>query len=92
MMEAYGGSAFPIPEDESNPREEGMTLRDYFAAKAMQALLPLWYEDIKNDARENGDHFDGLNLAGNEGGTPYGIADDAYAMADAMLNVREQTK
>ena len=30
-----GGSAFPSPYDD----DEGMTLRDYFAAKAMQGLL-----------------------------------------------------
>ena len=33
-----GGSAFPRPGD-FNP-QMGMTLRDYFAAKAMQSLLP----------------------------------------------------
>ena len=32
-----GGSAFPRPGD-FNP-QQGMTLRDYFAAKAMQAIL-----------------------------------------------------
>ena len=30
-----GGPAFPSPYDD----DEGMTLRDYFAAKAMQGLL-----------------------------------------------------
>lgn len=36
-----GGSAFPFPSDCANgePGELGMTLRDYFAAKAMQALI-----------------------------------------------------
>jgi hypothetical protein len=32
-----GGPAFPSPYDD----DEGMTLRDYFAAKAMQSVLPL---------------------------------------------------
>ena len=31
-----GGSAFPLPDDWAG---YGMTLRDYFAAKAMQAFL-----------------------------------------------------
>jgi hypothetical protein len=38
-----GGPAFPTEaydlERQTMVREEGMTLRDYFAAKAMQALL-----------------------------------------------------
>ena len=37
-----GGSAFPVLHwinCESTGAEEGMTLRDYFAAKAMQGLL-----------------------------------------------------
>ena len=41
-MKDDGGPAFPtIPENYMgmDPPGEGMTLRDYFAAKAMQALL-----------------------------------------------------
>jgi hypothetical protein len=36
-----GGPAFPglHPSSECRYKEEGMTLRDYFAAKAMQGLL-----------------------------------------------------
>ena len=37
-----GGPAFPVLHwisGESTGAEEGMTLRDYFAAKAMQALV-----------------------------------------------------
>ena len=35
-----GGPAFPILQDGCQfPRAEGMTLRDYFAAKAMQAYF-----------------------------------------------------
>jgi hypothetical protein len=38
-----GGPAFPTEaydlERQTSVREEGMTLRDYFAAKAMQAIL-----------------------------------------------------
>ena len=39
-----GGPAFPRPASEAHQHgmhrpQEGMTLRDYFAAKAMQALL-----------------------------------------------------
>jgi hypothetical protein len=35
-----GGPAFPVTSDNyANPNSEGMTLRDYFAAKAMQAII-----------------------------------------------------
>lgn len=34
-----GGSAFPIGIDAFAEDKEGMTLRDYFAAKAMQGLM-----------------------------------------------------
>lgn len=36
-----GGPAFPTEyrEDSTQPCAEGMTLRDYFAAKAMQAVI-----------------------------------------------------
>ena len=33
-----GGTAFPVPNDANVNDQEGMTLRDYFAAKAMQAV------------------------------------------------------
>jgi len=43
MTEETGGPAFPCDltsyDDEVRIQYQGMTLRDYFAAKAMQALL-----------------------------------------------------
>lgn len=64
----------------------GMTLRDYFAAKAMQALI---------SAQRNEDHTlnmefrlsEGLSYSGATRGR---IAVSAYAMADAMLKEREK--
>ena len=53
---------------------QGMTLRDYFAAKAMQGLLASgWCADARELAPGHG-----------EGD----VAVDAYRMADAMLKVR----
>ena len=52
-----------------------MTLRDYFAAKAM----PWVYADYCESA----------NTIGFEKGWRDGVAIDAYAMADAMLKARE---
>jgi len=37
MSDKTGGPAFPTPAH--NLRNDGATLRDYFAAKAMQAIL-----------------------------------------------------
>lgn len=44
MSKNTGGPAFPVPEYECAPgitvgAQEGMSLRDYFAAKALQGLL-----------------------------------------------------
>ncbi len=63
-----------------SPIETGLTIRDYFAAKAMQTILENYdiassFEDSEvNDPR----------------GIPALIAMDAYAMADAMLKARKQ--
>ena len=40
-----GGPAFP---SDAPQNFEGMTLRDYFAAKAMQALITSRYTDYEN--------------------------------------------
>lgn len=34
-----GGTAFPVPDIDGSAVQEGMTLRDYFAAKAMQGCI-----------------------------------------------------
>jgi hypothetical protein len=57
---------------------QGMTLRDYFAAKAMQAILPT-YNNVFDD-----------DTGGDDDPTfPELLAKDAYIMADAMLKARE---
>ena len=64
-----GGPAFPLAEPGNCvSASEGMTLRDYFAAKAMQGFC----------AREVS-----IECSADD------IADDAYAMADAMLAARK---
>jgi hypothetical protein len=62
--------AFPSPYDDA----EGMTLRDYFAAKALAPIIADWYAfgDMPGDYC-NAD----------------AIAKVAYKMADAMLKARE---
>jgi len=39
MTTETGGPAFPCHPGIENPLYDGMTLRDYFAAKAMQGIL-----------------------------------------------------
>jgi hypothetical protein len=39
MTTNTGGPAFPCHPGIENPIYDGMTLRDYFASKAMQALI-----------------------------------------------------
>ena len=56
-----------------------MTLRDYFAAKAMQAILPQ-YENV----------FDDETASEGDPSFPELLATDAYVMADAMLKARGQ--
>jgi hypothetical protein len=78
MSDNTGGPAFPVPDGASDM--PGMTLRDYFAAKAMQAILrhydaaTSFEEDEVNDPE----------------GMPSLIAVDAYIMADFMLKAREK--
>lgn len=78
-----GGPAFPytwVRSDEPATPMQGMTLRDYFAAKAMQALLGS--QDMaantvraaKDNGREDTELF---------------MAEAAYEIADAMLKARE---
>lgn len=76
-----GGPAFPCETVGTDKHGEyrlpyqGMTLRDYFAAKA----LPACYADYCKHAEDQG-CVENWRM---------GVALDAYAMADAMLAARE---
>ncbi len=39
MSKDNGGPAFPVPATEYHGMDEGMTLRDYFAAKVINGIL-----------------------------------------------------
>ena len=58
----------------------GMTLRDYFAAKAMQSILR-GYDVVSSFEDEEVNDPEGM---------PKLIAKDAYIMADAMLKARKK--
>lgn len=79
MTDKTGGPAFPQGKGLGDAwiLNGGMTMRDYFAAKAMPAL----YRDFWDDFRS------GVNRCVPED-WKMGIAIDAYAMADAMLKAR----
>lgn len=71
-----GGPAFPTAADNGHlTNQDGMTLRDYFAAKAMPILLA--------------DYFESAGKTGFDEDWMMGVAVDSYAMADAMLKARE---
>mgnify|MGYP000229920692 CR=1 FL=1 len=89
-----GGPAFPVPlqgdgEWIGDPQTDGyfkpfgMTLRDYFAAKAMAALInePMWGEGSMPMVLS---FSKGIKASG-----PDRFAIVAYALADAMLRARE---
>lgn len=68
--------AFPIVLTLAHEVHYGLTIRDYFAAKAMQAML-----SFPGDERR-GNHYNN--------NTPEGVAEMAYNYADAMLAEREK--
>lgn len=73
-----GGSAFPSPAiDTYWTKSSGMTLRDYFAAAALQGLLstPLAVDGEQLDNRKS-NHL-------------RGISEVSYQLADAMLEARK---
>jgi hypothetical protein len=80
-----GGPAFPVPaelcQDLTVQEQRGMTLRDYFAAKAMQSVLA--------DAQIPGADADPLPP---EAAHWLGVvAKVSYRVADAMIQERSKT-
>ena len=77
-----GGPAFPNAAFGGTRNEQqGMTLRDYFAAKAMQGLMSgRWKSDMY------GQQFDAYRADASE------WAKSAYHFADAMLSARGTEK
>ena len=67
--------AFPAPAGVSHITEQGMTLRDYFAAKAMQVLMT--ETDGINDDNPGSPRWQSSE-----------VAELAYEQADAMLAAR----
>jgi len=72
-----GGAAFPLPKQVFGENihleyiDKGMTLRDYFAAAALQVLLADGYHKSYKYCN---------------------VAEDAYMLADAMIEARKGTQ
>lgn len=80
MSDKNGGSAFPHDEVINNSLiyegESGMTLRDYFAAKALQAIIARLPESFDLPGDDRMDASKALYAKG------------AYEYADAMIAAR----
>ena len=82
-----GGSAFPLSGPLTTSDNLGMTLRDYFAAKAIPCAYKYWMEDYYHPQSENGaENEERTSLTG----SMELIAAYAYDLADAMLAEREK--
>ena len=79
-----GGPAFPlVAEAHEHVISTGMTLRDYFAAKAMQSLITGGFTDIGKEGIEaNRQPFQNIEDL---------MAETSYKYADAMLKARSQS-
>jgi hypothetical protein len=76
MSNNTGGPAFPIKGPVMANDHQGMTLRDYFAAKALSGLLAGLDRDARRFMEQQAE--------------PVGaMANACYTMADAMLKARE---
>ena len=90
MAKDDGGPAFPSHDDGAGmyapEHYSGMSLRDYFAAKALVGEMVTTLSDATPDAAEA---F--LNGAAKAGHTPdQHLAFNAYQIADAMLAERKK--
>ena len=75
--------AFPCHPD-TPPEYDGMTLRDYFAAKAMEKLIEKKHDSIFKILKKSYEHDDAIEMS------QLMVADMAYKWADAMMKEREQ--
>jgi hypothetical protein len=79
-----GGPAFPVFPDTAIGHAgafRGMTMRDYFAAKAMQSLIAGSFTEIGQEGIEaNRQTFQNIEDL---------MAETSYKYADAMLRARE---
>lgn len=85
-----GGPAFPQPGDRLTYGSAGMSLRDYFAAKAMEALIDGYDHEARcaSQDRNSRTGFDDKMHEDSETTYASNMAEEAYLIADAMLAAR----
>lgn len=71
--------AFPNYHGGYGSAHDGMTLRDYFAAKAMHALYTSTFEYVFTGTSRTPEHAKLMDE----------LAEDAYQVADSMLKARD---
>ena len=79
--------AFPTSDWDENDKAykmHGITMRDYFAAKALPTVLKRWTEDAIRDKE-----LSLLELDGDPTDLATCVAEECYAMADAMMEARK---
>ena len=64
--------------------QDGMTLRDYFAAKAMEKLMGKKHDSIFKILKKSYEHDDAIEMS------QLMVVEMAYGWADAMLKAREE--
>lgn len=79
MRDAFEMKAFPIKNRNMFDDNEGMDMRDYFAAKAMQSMLPL----IMQAVGEQDDEEKGKDVMKQ-------LPSMAYKLADLMMMERNK--
>ena len=84
MNEKDGGPAFPHIVDPRGERKQGMTLRDYFAAKVIQGMYPA-VDDGRCPNQEDRKDIDAWRSK-----CMMQDAETAYLQADAMIKAREK--
>ena len=84
-------AAFPwsVDDGERIKGEKGMTLRDYFAAKALPICYQYWMVDFYHPDYEDAEDRNSEGRQDFTGSSKDLIAEDSYSMADAMLKARE---
>ena len=80
-------TAFPWTHD--NVTCTGMTLRDYFAAKALTICYQYWMGDYYHPDCPDAEDRNSEGRDDFDQGNKNLIAEDAYKIADAMLKARE---
>jgi hypothetical protein len=75
--------AFPLTNKWNNQDYHGMTLRDYFAAKAMQRLMGKMHDSVFKTLKKSYKTVDAIEMSRGI------IVDTAYEWADEMMKARE---